>query len=75
MQEAAFAPLLKDRGLPEAVAPTVPGMLVLFVANFLDREAALGVTKGHAEMEAFVDWCLDRFELAPGGAHGVARRA
>jgi AcrR family transcriptional regulator len=63
MQEAALAPLLKARGLPAAVGAVVPGMLVLFVANFLDREAALGVTKGHAEMEAFARWCLDRFEL------------
>jgi AcrR family transcriptional regulator len=73
MQEAALAPLLEARGLPEAVRPIVPGMLVLFVANFLDREAALGVTKGHAEMEAFVDWCLGRFELAP--SETAARRA
>ena len=65
MQETALAPLLKGRGLPDAVGPLAPGMLILFVANFLDREAALGVTKGHAEMQAFVDWCLDRFELAP----------
>jgi AcrR family transcriptional regulator len=65
MQEAALAPLLKDRGLPEAVGPMVPPMLILFVANFLDRETALGVTKGHDEMTAFVDWCLSHFELTP----------
>lgn len=65
MQEAAIAPLLKDRGLPPAVAPLVPPMLILFVSNFLDREAALGVTKGHAEMQAFVDWCLGHFEFGP----------
>lgn len=75
MQEAALAPMLEGRGLPEAVGPMVPGMLILFIANFLDREAALGVTKGHAEMEAFVDWCLGRFELAPGATETVARRA
>lgn len=63
MQEQALAPLLKGGGLPDAVGALVPPMLVLFVANFLDREAALGVTKGHAEMEAFAKWCLDRFEL------------
>jgi AcrR family transcriptional regulator len=75
MQEEAFARLLKNRGLPDAVAPVVPGMLVLFIANFLDREAALGVAKGHSEMEAFVDWCLDQFDLEPGSTRDVARRA
>ena len=73
LQEAALAPLLRDRGLPQAVGPMVPGMLILFVANFLDREAALGVAKGHEEMEAFVDWCLDQFELTPSSAAAVAR--
>lgn len=66
MQEAALAPLIEKLGLPAAVGPMVPGMLILFIANFLDREAALGVAKGHAEMEAFVDWCLGRFELPEG---------
>jgi AcrR family transcriptional regulator len=65
MQEAALAPLLRLHGLPDAVAPTVPAMLIMFVTNFLDREDALGVTKGHAEMKAFFDWCLGRFELTP----------
>lgn len=65
MQEAALAPLLQGRNLPDAVAPVVPAMLILFVSNFLDREAALGVTKGHNDMQAFVDWCLRSFELAP----------
>lgn len=65
MQEAALAPMLRGRGLPEAVAPLVPAMLILFVSNFLDREAALGVTKGHDDMQVFVDWCLRAFELTP----------
>lgn len=73
MQEAALAPLLKELGLPDAVGPMVPGMLILFVANFLDREAALGVTKGHGEMEAFVDWCLGRFELRQNSAEAVTQ--
>lgn len=72
MQEAALAPLLKARGLPDAIAPMVPAMLILFVANFLDREAALGVTKGHAEMETFVDWCLAHFELTASSTEAVA---
>jgi AcrR family transcriptional regulator len=75
MQEAALAPLLKGRGLPDAVGPMVPAMLILFITNFLDREAALGVSKGHAEMEAFVDWCLNRFELTARGRGALARGA
>jgi AcrR family transcriptional regulator len=63
MQEEALAPMLRGRGLPDAVAPLVPAMLILFVSNFLDREAALGVTKGHEDMQVFVDWCLRAFEL------------
>lgn len=75
LQEAAIGPLLAARGLPAAIGPTVPAMLILFVANFLDREAALGTTKGHDEMAAFVDWCLDRFELTPVAAGVVSRRS
>lgn len=73
MQEAALAPLLKGRGLPDAVAPLVPAMLILFVSNFLDREAALGVTKGHDDMQVFVDWCLRAFELGPQSAKPADR--
>ena len=72
LQDAALAPLLKARGLPEAIGPMVPAMLVLFVANFLDREAALGVTTGHDQMRVFLDWCLDRFELTPSSSKAVA---
>lgn len=68
MQEEALAPLLARGSFPDVVAPTVPGMLILFVANFLDREAALGVTTGHPEMARFVDWCLRHFELKASGA-------
>lgn len=75
MQNAAFEPLLDAPGLPQAVGAMVPGMLVLFVANFLDREAALGVSAGHAEMEAFVAWCLDRFEMGREPAESVAQDA
>jgi len=67
MQEKALASRLGRAGLPSTVGPLIPGMLIMFIANFLDRESALGVTRGHAEMEAFVDWCLRRFELAPLG--------
>lgn len=73
MQEATLAPLLKGRGLPDAVAPLVPAMLILFVSNFLDREAALGVTKGHDDMQVFVDWCLRAFELGPQSAKPADR--
>lgn len=73
MQEEALAPMLKGRGLPEAVAPLVPAMLILFVSNFMDREAALGVTKGHDDMQAFVDWCLRTFELAAPRSSGPDR--
>lgn len=75
MQEAALAPLLAQHGLPRAVGPMVPAMLILFVANFLDREAALGVTKGHSEMKAFVNWCLGHFELSNTPAVAIAERA
>ena len=75
MQEAALAPLLRQHGFPAEVGPMVPAMLILFVTNFLDREAALGVTQGHAQMEAFVHWCLHRFELTPSPPAVLARQA
>ena len=75
LQEAALAPLLAQQRLPTEVGPMVPAMLILFITNFLDREAALGVTKGHAQMEAFVQWCLRRFELTPHPAAALSEQA
>lgn len=65
MQAKAFAPLLKQCGAPDAVTPMVPAMLIMFVGNFLDREAAMGFALGHKEMRAFADWCLHALEGPP----------
>ncbi len=65
MQAKAFAPLLKERGVPKAVTPMVPAMLIMFVGNFLDREEAMGFGLGHKEMRAFADWCFETLEGPP----------
>lgn len=62
MQAKTFAPLLKQSGVPQAVTPMVPAMLIMFVGNFLDREAAMGFTQGHDHMRAFADWCFGELE-------------
>lgn len=39
-------------------------MLIASVAQFVDREAAIGVACGHEEMRAFVGWSRDNLEPA-----------
>jgi AcrR family transcriptional regulator len=71
MQEAILEKLLKAAGVDIAIFPPVAvAMLLACVAQLLDRETALGASRGHAELMGLVEWCLRRLEpVAPSGSH------
>ncbi len=45
-----------------AITPAAVSMAFSAVAGVLGFEAALGISAGHVETEALVDWCLTRLE-------------
>jgi len=47
----------------EAFPPVVMSMIVTSLARIVLLERGLGITRGHAEVQAFIDGYLERFEL------------
>ena len=67
MQEAILEKLLKTAGVDIKIFPPVAvAMLLACVAQLLDRETALGASRGHAELMGLVEWCLQRLEPVAG---------
>ena len=67
MQEAILEKLLKAAGVDIRIFPPVAvAMLLACVAQLLDRETALGASRGHAELMGLVEWCLQRLEPVAG---------
>jgi AcrR family transcriptional regulator len=62
-----LARLFKQRGIDPQIPPLVVAVLLTSVARMLVQEGALGISKGHAPTQAFVEACLRYFE-----AHGAA---
>jgi AcrR family transcriptional regulator len=63
MVEPLLARLLEQSGAdPQICPPVVVSMLIHGLTQFIDRDTALGVTRGHPEMRVFVEWCLERLE-------------
>jgi len=66
MEEAALALVLRAHGVDaKEFPPVVMSMIVASLARILVLESGLGITRGHAEAQAFVDRYLDRFEVPP----------
>lgn len=60
LQERTLTPLrLLSGGDGSVCPPAVAVMLIACVTQFLSREEALGFSRGHAELEAFVERCLE----------------
>lgn len=56
---------LGETGAPtEAATPIALGIAVSALGMNLGMEATLGISGGHAELKALVEWCLDRLETA-----------
>ena len=59
MQSEAIGRQLKDNGVdPGPVTPTTAAFVMYCVSLLLGREAATGITEGHDEVLAFMDWAL-----------------
>jgi AcrR family transcriptional regulator len=64
LEEGAMTLALKARGIDlEACPPVVMSMIMGSLAGMLLHEEGLGITRGHDEARAFVEQCLDRFEM------------
>ncbi|WP_082696657.1 TetR/AcrR family transcriptional regulator [Mycobacterium sp. IS-1590] len=66
VEESVVAAAMKAHGADvEAFPPVVMAMLVTSLARIVLLERGLGITRGHAEAEAFVERYLNRFEITP----------
>jgi AcrR family transcriptional regulator len=64
LEEGAMTLALKARGIElELCPPVVMSMIMGGLARMVLHEQGLGITRGHAEAKAFIERCLDRFEM------------
>jgi AcrR family transcriptional regulator len=64
LEEGAMTLALKARGVDlEAFPPVVMSMIMGSLASMVLHEQALGITRGHDQAKAFIERCLDRFEM------------
>lgn len=55
---------LEARGMDPQIPPVLTSFLIASLSRSLLLEAALGMSSGHADMEALVEACLQRFDPA-----------
>jgi hypothetical protein len=61
---------MKARGIDtESFPPVVMSMIMGNLARMIVVEKGLGITRGHDETRAFVERCLDQFELPASERH------
>jgi AcrR family transcriptional regulator len=61
MEASAIARQFKERGIdPGPCSPTAVAFIMYCVSLVLRREAATGITEGHDDVLAFMDWALKR---------------
>lgn len=66
VEESVVAAAMKSHGADvDAFPPIVMSMIVTSLARIVLLERGLGITRGHAEAEAFIGRYLDRFETQP----------
>jgi AcrR family transcriptional regulator len=64
VEETAVRLAMRAHGLDvEAFPPVVMSMIVTSLARIVLLERGLGITRGHAEAEAFIESYLTRFEM------------
>ena len=60
--------------VPDAATPIALGIAVSALGMNLGMESTLGISGGHAELKALVEWCLDRLEAREfEAAQGVSK--
>jgi AcrR family transcriptional regulator len=68
LEEGAMTLALKARGIDlELFPPVVISMIMGGLARMVHHEQGLGITRGHDEAKAFIDRCLERFEMPSWG--------
>jgi AcrR family transcriptional regulator len=64
LEEGAMTLALTARGIDlELFPPIVVSMIMGGLARMVHHEQGLGITRGHDEVKAFIERCLDRFEM------------
>jgi AcrR family transcriptional regulator len=64
LEEGVVTLALKARGVDlELFPPVVMSMIMGGLARILLHEEGLGISRGHDEATAFIERCLDRFEM------------
>src|ERR1700738_2164661 len=64
LEEGAMTLALKARGIDlESFPPVVMSMIMGSLARMVLHEQGLGITRGHDQARAFIEQCLDRFEM------------
>jgi AcrR family transcriptional regulator len=83
IEEGAMTLALKARGIDlESFPPVVMAMIMGSLARMVLHEQGLGITRGHDQARAFIEQCLERFEMPAWdpqtqetGLHGDAARS
>jgi AcrR family transcriptional regulator len=64
VEEGAMTLALKARGIDlELFPPVVMSMIMGSLARMVIHEQGLGITRGHDQARAFIEQCLERFEM------------
>ena len=64
LEEGAMTLALKARGIDlELFPPVVMSMIMGSLARMVIHEQGLGITRGHDQARAFIEQCLERFEM------------
>jgi AcrR family transcriptional regulator len=64
IEEGAMTLALKARGIDlELFPPVVMSMIMGTLARMVIHEQGLGITRGHDQARAFIEQCLERFEM------------
>ena len=64
IEEGAMSLALKARGIDlELFPPIVMSMIMGSLARMVIHEQGLGITRGHDQARAFIEQCLERFEM------------
>ena len=64
IEEGAMTLALKARGIDlELFPPVVMSMIMGSLARMVIHEQGLGITRGHDQARAFIEQCLERFEM------------
>ncbi|MDT5235580.1 MAG: hypothetical protein QOD36_4549 [Mycobacterium sp.] len=72
LEEGAVTLALKARGIDlELFPPVVMSMIMGSLARMVLHEQGLGISRGHDQARAFIEQCLERFEMPSWGRERI----